>query len=236
MDRLTVDLARCASTMFQTSFPEQTLGPAALAPNRNVTFPAAGQHQLEGPDLSQRARLRPVRHRQDGAQGQRSTSTCSARRSTASAAIPTRRSLATARSAPTRTWTDIEPRLRPGVRPGEPDRQRRVRRRSTTSASAPRSRRSSSTRICITGFNHRQTQLGVLDRASQHELVPRVAVDVGYFRRIWANFRVTDNLALDAGRLHAIRHRQSRSTRGWVPTAARRSRASSTWSRPSSAR
>ncbi|MEQ1758067.1 MAG: carboxypeptidase regulatory-like domain-containing protein [Vicinamibacterales bacterium] len=48
----------------------------------------------------------------------------------------------------------------------------------------------------LTGFNNRQANWE-FSATVAHELMPRVAVDVGYFRRAWANFRVTDNLAIE---------------------------------------
>jgi hypothetical protein len=49
----------------------------------------------------------------------------------------------------------------------------------------------------IGGWNHRTTNWE-FTTSVQHEIVRGVAVDVGYFRRIWANFRVTDNTAVTA--------------------------------------
>jgi hypothetical protein len=45
----------------------------------------------------------------------------------------------------------------------------------------------------ISGFNHRQANWE-FSTTVQHEVMPGMAIDVGYFRRAWAHFRVTDNL------------------------------------------
>ena len=75
---------RCSGALrfdyFATSFPEQHARAGAAHAEPQHHLPGAGQHLVEGPHLPQRPRLRPVRQRQDGAEGRRSTSTCSARR------------------------------------------------------------------------------------------------------------------------------------------------------------
>ena len=56
MKRTTVNLA-LRYDHFRTSFPEQTVGPATLAPHRNFMLPGAGQPELERPDVSHRPDL-----------------------------------------------------------------------------------------------------------------------------------------------------------------------------------
>jgi hypothetical protein len=49
----------------------------------------------------------------------------------------------------------------------------------------------------LTGFGHRESNWE-FSAGVQHELLPRVSLDVGYFRRIWLNLQTTDNLAVSA--------------------------------------
>jgi hypothetical protein len=49
----------------------------------------------------------------------------------------------------------------------------------------------------LTGFGNRPANWE-FSASVQHELMRGVAVDVGYFRRIWKNFQVTDNLLVEA--------------------------------------
>jgi hypothetical protein len=49
----------------------------------------------------------------------------------------------------------------------------------------------------LTGFGNREANWE-FSGGVQHEVIPRVSLDVGYFRRIWLNLATTDNLAISA--------------------------------------
>ena len=95
-------------------------------------------------------------------------------------------------------------RLHSGLRSAQPPRRTCVRAAATPAArirTAISARRSSATRSIphiLSGWGVRPSdwQIGV---SVQHEVLPRVSVEVGYFIRWFQGFTVTDNLAVTAG-------------------------------------
>ena len=191
MSRLTVAGA-IRFDWFKTSFPEQTLGPVALAPNRNITFPAADN--ISWKDLTYRSgfsydifgtgqdrgevQLQQVPAGPDAQ--------CSRARSEPGDRHRRRRAA--------RAWNDANRDFIP---------QCDLTNLLANGECAQASNLAFGTAVqteqfdpdLIGGFNHRQTNWET-SVSVVHELMPRVGLDVGYFRRSWANFRVTDNLAV----------------------------------------
>ena len=69
LDRLTLNLG-ARFDYLNINFPEQHLGPGVLVPNRDITFPGNDYLGWKRHFPTARRRLRPVRQREDGAQGQ----------------------------------------------------------------------------------------------------------------------------------------------------------------------
>ena len=199
MNRVTV-AAAIRFDWFQTSFPEQTLGPDILTPNRNVTYPAADN--INWKDLTYRSgftydlsgtgktALKIAFNKYLLGQ---TLNTLGRDPNPVLAAVTTTN----------RPWND-----RTTFPAGDPRNGNYRPDCDLTSLDANGECGPVANRLfgsvtpsdtfdpdLITGFNHRQTNWE-FSTTVQHELMPRVAVDVGYFRRAWANFRVTDNLAV----------------------------------------
>ena len=78
---------------------------------------------------------------------------------------------------------------------------------ATTFGTAPRTTAAIDPNLLIGwGVRPRDWQFGV---SVQQQLLPRVSVEVGYFKRWLQNFTATDNLAGHAGRLHAVQHHRA---------------------------
>jgi carboxypeptidase family protein len=189
--------------MFQSSFPEQRIGPGLLVPNRDLVFPA--QDNLDWKDITYRSgaawdvfgtgktAVKITLNKYLQGQGLN-----------ALAIDPAPGNLLVQNA--NRSWNDSfygpgDPRTGnfapdcvldarvPGAN-GECGPL------SNTDFGALSSRPAATfSKDLMTGWGHRAYNWE-FSTSVQHEIVPRVSVDVGYFRRMFGNFRVIDDLSV----------------------------------------
>jgi hypothetical protein len=192
MDRVTLGLA-LRYDYFATSFPEQVVGPAALAPNRNFVFPA--RDNISWKDITYRTSL-TYDLRDNGRTALKATFNKYLRGQTLNLLGTEPNPVNTMVTSATRAWNDADGDFVPDCNlldfAANGECQAIDNRNFGTAVPG-----ATFDPILMTGYGNREANwefsVGV-----QQEVLPRVSVDVGYFRRIWKNFRVTDNLALTA--------------------------------------
>jgi hypothetical protein len=179
---------------FGTSFPEQTIGPSALTPTRNITFPA--EDNISWKDLTYRSGFAYDLF------GTGKTAVKMAFNKyllgqTLNGLGRNPNPVLTLRTTANRPWND---RGGLGIN-GDYVPQCNFINPAANGECGPIDDTAFGTSVpgetfdknLISGFNNRQTNWE-FSAGVQHELMPRVALDVGYFRRAWAHFQVTDNV------------------------------------------
>ncbi|HKH74440.1 MAG TPA: carboxypeptidase regulatory-like domain-containing protein [Vicinamibacterales bacterium] len=191
MDRLTLNLA-LRFDAFQTSFPEQTVGPAPLVPTRNITFPETDN--LNWKDITYRTGL----VYDLGGNGKTAIKAALNKYLLGQTLNGIGRNpnpvLALTQSV-NRSWTDTNGDFVPQCDLLNPLANNGGDACGQISDLTFGTNRAGELydKDLTTGWGHRPSNwefsVGV-----QRELIPRVALDVGYFRRVWKNFEVVDNL------------------------------------------
>jgi hypothetical protein len=179
---------------FATSFPEQTVGPSPLTPNRNITFPA--QDNISWKDLTYRSGL-AYDVFGDGKTAVKVAFNKYLLGQTLNGLGRNPNPVLSMVTTANRPWND---RGGLGVN-NDYVPQCNLLNPLGNGECGPLNPLTFGTTIpgdlydenLISGFNHRQANWE-FSASVQRELLPRVAVDVGYFRRAWAHFQVTDNL------------------------------------------
>jgi hypothetical protein len=191
MDRITLNLA-LRFDLFQSSFPEQTVGPAPLVPTRNITFPETDN--LNWKDVTYRTGF----IYDLGGNGKTAIKLAANKYLLGQTLNGIGRNpnpvLALTQSV-NRSWTDTNRDFIPQcdllnpLQNGTGDVCGQI---SDLSFGTTRPGELYDKDL-TTGWGHRPSNwefsVGV-----QRELMRGVALDVGYFRRVWNNFQVTDNL------------------------------------------
>jgi hypothetical protein len=175
---------------FKASFPEQTVGPAELAPNRNFVFPA--EDNLDWNDLTYRTGL-IYDVRGNGKTAVKLTFNKYLRGQTLNNLGTDPNPVNTMVTTANRTWNDADRDFVPDcVLLNFTPNGECLGINNPQFGSAARS--ATFDDILRTGYGNREANWE-FSAGVQHEVLPRVSLDVGYFRRIWKNFRVIDNLA-----------------------------------------
>ena len=195
LDRLTLNLALRYDS-FQSSFPEQTLGSAPLTPTRNISFPESDN--LDWKDITYRTGF----VYDLGGNGKTAIKVAFNKYLLGQTLNGIGRNpnpvLALTQQV-NRAWND---RGGLGIN-GDYVPQCDLLNPLTNGECGPISDFTFGTtrpgelydKDLTTGWGHRPANWE-MSAGVQRELLPRVALDVGYFRRIWKNFQVTDNLLL----------------------------------------
>ncbi|MBI4265191.1 MAG: TonB-dependent receptor [Acidobacteria bacterium] len=188
MNRMTLNLA-LRYDYFATSFPEQRVGPGELVPTRNLTF--AARDNLAWHDLTYRTGL-TYDVRGNGRTAVKLTLNKYLLGQTLNGLGSAPNPVNALVNLTTRAWNDANRDFRPDCD---------LLNRAANGECGPIANPNFGTAVpgvtfdedLLTGFGHRQSNWE-FSAGMQHAVLPRVSVDVGYFRRIWQNFSATDNL------------------------------------------
>ena len=181
---------------FATSFPEQNVGPAPLTPTRNITFPA--QDNISWKDLTYRSGLAYDLFG-NGKTAVKVAFNKYLLGQTLNGLGRNPNPVLSMVTTANRTWNDrgglgingdyvpqcdlLNPLANGECGPIAP---------GTFGTTVPGDLYD---KDLISGFNHRQANWE-FSTSVQREILRRVSLDVGYFRRAWAHFQVTDNVLL----------------------------------------
>jgi hypothetical protein len=178
---------------FKTSFPEQTLGSDPLGPNRNITFPAADN--IDWKDFSYRSGFAYDMFG-NGRTALKVTFNKYLLGQTLNGLGRDPNPVLAMVTTANRGWNDADRDFVADCDFNNFGANGECGQISNTlfGSAAPSATFDPD---LISGWNHRQTNWEFSSQI-QHELAQGVGLNIGYFRRAWANFRVTDNLAVTA--------------------------------------
>lgn len=192
MNRMTIGLA-LRYDYFHSSFAATENGPGQLVPNRNISFPETDN--LNWKDLTYRSAL-TYDLMGNGKTALKLTLNKYLRGQTLNTLGGTPNPVNKLVNSTTRSWNDANRDFVPqcDILLPSANGECGAMANANFGTSVPGETFSNT---LLTGYGNREANWE-FSAGVQHELLPRVSLDVGYFRRIWLNLATTDDLALTA--------------------------------------